>query len=286
MHDTGSRDEQALAPREGDAPPFRTLWGLTRHTAGAGIAGVATGLVVGGVGGRLLMRAAGAAARDAAQGATTEAGFHVGEITFVGTLALVLFIGIFSGVAGAVYYLIFLRWLGWAGRWRGLVFGVVLFGATSATSDMLNPDNPDFVILRNETLLVGLIVVLFLSFGVLIDWLFGVLNTRLPPAEARYDPARFLYASLTCFGLLLASPVPMLLFGRSSCDCQPPVIASAFVTAAAVATVLWWLTCLLPRPPRVLSRVAPLLGYLGVGGTVAFGLTRATSDIAAIVTRF
>lgn len=71
-------------------PAFRTMFGLVRHIAIAGIAGLATGIVVGGGGGRLFMRAAGAAARDTAQGARTEAGFTVGEVTFGGTVALIL----------------------------------------------------------------------------------------------------------------------------------------------------------------------------------------------------
>ena len=161
-------------------PVFRSLFGLVRHIAIGGIAGLVTGIVVGGGGGRLFMRIAGAAARDAAQGATTEAGFTVGEVTFGGTVALIVFVGVFVGVVGAALYLIFRPWLSWTGRWRGAAVGVVLFAAGSATSDVMNPDNFDFLILGNSLLLVALIASLFLAFGFMINGLFRFLDTRLP----------------------------------------------------------------------------------------------------------
>jgi hypothetical protein len=230
------------------------------------------------------MRIAGAAARDSAQGATTEAGFRVGEVTSGGTIALVIFIGLLSGVVGAVYYLIFRPWLAWAGRWRGVGFGLVLFAAASATSDMLNSDNPDFIILRNEALLVVLIGALFLTFGLLIDWLFGLLEKRLPGPEPAHDPARFLYGSLVGFGLLLTTgTVPMMLFGSNICDCDPPIVTSSFVSLTAVATLVWWLTALLKSPSPRMHRFAQVLGYVGVGGVLISGLIRATTDIAEIL---
>ena len=59
-----------------EAPPG-SLRELTRHVAIAGMAGVVAGVLVGGLGGRLFMRIAGAMASESAQGATTEAGFQV-----------------------------------------------------------------------------------------------------------------------------------------------------------------------------------------------------------------
>ena len=96
------------------------------------------------------MRVSGALAPDFAQGVSTEAGNRVGEITLGGTLVLVFIIGIAAGITGAVLYAVFRPWLAWAGRFRGVAFGVVLFAAGSATSDVLNPDNPDFFIVGNK----------------------------------------------------------------------------------------------------------------------------------------
>ena len=189
-------------------PAFRSVFGLVRHIAIGGIAGLVTGIVVGGGGGRLFMRIAGAAARDAAQGATTEAGFTVGEVTFGGTVALIVFVGVFVGVVGAALYLIFRPWLSWTGRWRGVAVGVVLFAAGSATSDVMNPDNFDFLILGNSLLLVALIASLFLAFGFMIDAVFGFLDAattrRRRRVEGRGCHLRHVQRRRACPGVLVA----------------------------------------------------------------------------------
>ena len=229
------------------------------------------------------MRIAGATASDSAQGARTEAGFRVGEITFDGTLGLVLFIGIIVGIAGAVLYAVFRPWLRWAGRYRGVVFGVVLFAIGSATSDVLNPDNIDFVILGNGLLNVAMIVALFLGFGVVIDWVYGVLDRRFPPGGKNHPLARFFYAVLTLFGLIAGGALTtFLLFSRDACDCDPPIIASAFVVVAAVGTLLWWAIGIRSRIDRA-STTAQILGFVGLAGATVFGLIRAISDAAEVI---
>jgi hypothetical protein len=265
-------------------PAFRSLFGLVRHIAIGGIAGLVTGIVVGGGGGRLFMRIAGAAARDAAQGATTEAGFTVGEVTFGGTVALILFIGVFVGVAGAALYLIFRPWLSWTGRWRGAAVGVVLFAAASATSDVMNPDNFDFIILGNSVLLVVLIAALFLAFGFMVDAVFGFLDARLPGEEEGWRADGVIYATISVIGLVVVSLFPFAIFiGDSSCDCGPPVVASWSVAVAAVGTSVWWITALVPRSPRWLRLGAGIVGYGGTLGVLVFGLVRAVSDAADII---
>ena len=268
----------AVAYRAPRSIPFDSLIGLARHISVAGIAGLITGLLVGGVGGRLFMRIAGAA-NPGARGRTTEAGFTVGRITADGTLGLVLFIGLFVGVGGAVLYVIFRPWLSRVGKWRGVAFGVLLFGIGSATSDVLNPDNIDFVILGNQGLLVSMVFALFVGFGALIDWLFGLLDLRLPAVDRR--SARWTYAGLALAGLVLAVLfVPFALFSERACDCEPPIGASVSVVATAAGTVLWWWSGLRDRRFSPLARG---LGLGGLAGALVFGLIRAISDAVQIM---
>ncbi|MEA2000303.1 MAG: hypothetical protein U9N84_00220 [Actinomycetota bacterium] len=265
-------------------PAFRSFSGLVRHVAIGGIAGLVAGIVVGGGGGRLFMRAAGAAARDAAQGARTEAGFTVGEVTFGGTVALILFIGVFVGVVGAALYLIFRPWLSWTGRWRGAAFGVLLFAAGSATSDVMNPDNVDFRILGNPVLLVGLISALFLAFGLALDALFGFLDTRLPAEEKGWRAGGVVYAVISGVGLLLVSGLPFAIFvGDSACSCTPPVIASWSVAVAGLGTLARWIVAFLPQLPVWTRSAAGVAGYGGTLGVLLFGLSRVVSDAADII---
>ena len=260
------------------AVPFDSLTGLARHISVAGIAGLIAGLLVGGLGGRLFMRIAGAA-NPGARGRTTEAGFTVGHITLEGTIGLVLFTGLLVGVGGAVLYTIFRPWLHRAGRWRGVAFGVLLFAVGSATSDILNPDNVDFRILGNGVLLVSMIFVLFVGFGVVIDWLFRVLDRRLPAADR--PPARLVYPFLALNGLGLAALfIPFSLFSEQACNCDPPLIASVSVVVAAGGTAMWWWNGLRGRRNSVADRV---LGLGGLGGATIFGLIRAISDAVAVI---
>ncbi|NNL12809.1 MAG: hypothetical protein HKO82_03870, partial [Acidimicrobiia bacterium] len=99
------------------------LMEIARHSAIVGIAGVVAGVIVGGIGGRILMRISAVAAPDHVMGASTEGGNRVGEITLGGTLGLIIFVGIGFGVVGAIAFLISAPWLSRAGRWHGLAFG-------------------------------------------------------------------------------------------------------------------------------------------------------------------
>lgn len=265
-------------------PEFRTLFGLVRHVALGGIAGVVTGIAIGGGGSRLFMRIAGAAAPDSVQGATTEAGFTVGEVTFGGTVALIVFVGVIVGVIGAALYLIFRPWLSWAGRWGGAAIGLVLFAVGSATSDAMNPDNFDFAILGNSVLLVVLIAALFVGFGFMVDALFGFFDARLPGEEEGWRSVGVLYATISAIGLVLVSMVPFAIFvGDSACSCGPPILASWSVAVAAIGTAILWVAALVPRSPRWLRLGAGTLGYGGTVGALVFGLVRAMSDAADII---
>ena len=267
-----------------ETPPG-SLHQLTRNIALAGIAGVVTGVIVGGLGGRLFMRIAGATASDSAQGRTTEAGFQVGEITVGGTLGLVIFIGITAGLIGAVLYVVFRPWLHWTGRWRDVAFGVVLFAVGSATSSVLDPDNIDFVILGNSLFLVLMVLALFLAFGMLIDWAYAILDRRLPIGDKSQRVTRFLYGALALFGLLIATgPVfsGMLMNSSNFCDCDQPILVSVFVSVTTVGTLLWWASGLSSRASR-LEIAGRILGFIGLAGATSFGLIRAISDAVDVI---
>jgi|GEM_PF-1125198 hypothetical protein len=261
-----------------DRPPFRTVLDLARYLTVCGIAGVAAGIVMGGAGARLFMRIAGAAGGERAGGATTEAGLTVGEITVGGTIGLIVFVGIFAGIVGAALYVVFRPWLSWAGPWRDVAFGIVLFAVGSATSDVMNPDNVDFLILGNEALLVVMIVALFVGFGVLMDPLAGWLDRRLPEA-ARRSAASGWYGTFAILGLVLGTAaLASSMFTRATCDCDPPIVASVFIAIAAAGTLAWSASAF-SRSARLPS-IARILGFIGLTGATAAGLVRAIGDAA------
>jgi hypothetical protein len=241
-----------------------------------------TGITVGGAGGRLFMRIAGAAAPRVAQGLGTEAGFTVGEISVAGSVALVLSVGIFVGVVGATIFVASMPWLAWAGRWRGVLLGFVLFGAGSASSDVMNPDNFDFRILRNGPLLVGLIVGLLLAFGVVVDRFFVVLGRSIPQAghRRRVDGV---FVAITALGLVVGLSILPILFTEAFCDCDPPLAASWSTIVMGIGTILWWTSALVAGAATRLRSAAGVLGYAGLVGVLVFGLSRAVSDAIEIM---
>lgn len=248
----------------------------SRYVAVAGVAGLVTGVLVGGIGSRIFMRIAGASGRDLAQGLRTEAGFNVGEVTVGGTIALVVFVGVLFGIVGAALYVVVRPWLAWAGRWRGLAFGMVLFAIGSASSDVMNPDNRDFFLLDRDVLNVVMIVLLFLSFGVTMEAIHRRLDARMPTG----DTATAAYSGIGAFGLLLATPLLVVtMFTEDGCSCGPSPWIAWFTVVSAIGTVLWWFGGRNGRwslPGRV-------LGYVGLAGATAFGLVRAISDAAEII---
>ncbi len=273
-----------LGDRSPDVPRSVGVTTLVRHIALVGVAGLVTGLVVAGAGGRLLMRVAAIAGSDRAAGRLTESGFRVGEITLGGTLELVIFVGLFAGGTGAVIYLVTEPWLDWAGKWRGVIFGAFLLAVGSATSDALDPDNFDFVILGNKGFIVGMFVVLFLLYGLLLAWLSDQFDRRFREADPT-GPLRSVrgYLVLVSLGAIMFLPPTVFFFvSEESCGCDPPRLVSVFLLGLALATVLMWVT----RYTGRLASWSKGIRILGIGtflGAAVAGTIRAVGDIVTII---
>ena len=256
---------------------------IVRRIAIAGLAGLIVGPVVGGLGARLFMRIAGALAPAAAQGATTEAGFTIGEVTFRESLGLVLFAGIPAGIFGATLAVIAGPWLVWAGRWRGLALGVLLFAIGSAVSDVMNRDNIDFLLIGHEVVVIGMILLLFLAFGVAMDAVMRRLDRRLPAAAEASIGWRVTWGAITAIGALLGGlTVSLSSFTSSFCSCDPPILAASSVVVMAVATAASWVLEVRGSAPEDHALVRAI-GYAGLAGAVGFGLARAVSDASDII---
>lgn len=153
-----------------------------RTLAVATTAGVVAGVLVPGLGGRLVMRILAATSGDGAQGQLTEANEVVGKITTGGTISIVIFVGLLGGLLAAAAFVLVRRWLPATAAPAGLVAGILLLG-TIGVSDAMSPDNVDFAILRPTWLAVTLIVVVALLFGVT----FTALAARLDSGIATLD---------------------------------------------------------------------------------------------------
>src|SRR4051794_13712655 len=83
---------------------------ILREIARGGLAGLLAGVIVGGLGGRLAMRAATLLLPEAV-GRITENGNRIGDVTFDGTVALVIFGGLLAGVLAASTWVVIQPWL-------------------------------------------------------------------------------------------------------------------------------------------------------------------------------
>lgn len=155
-----------------------------RYLAGSLGAGLVVGLVVAGIGSRVVMRLLAVADPDA-RGVVTENGNRVGEITLGGTLALVLFVGVFSGIAAGLIVFGVRRWLPARLLWRGLALSAVLLAALGGT--VLDPDNLDFRLLEPAGLAVGLFGLLFIAAGYSLAPLAVRLAPEIPQFFFRRD---------------------------------------------------------------------------------------------------
>jgi hypothetical protein len=232
---------------------------LIRHIVIIGIAAAITGIVIGGLGSRLVMFFSRVFAVDTAIGRLTENGNRIGEFTVGGTLGLVIFVGIFAGLITAPMYFVAEPWIAWARGGRGLLFGLLLLAVGG--TPLFAPGSLDFIIVGRQALNVAMFVGLFLVFGAVVAWLVSRLGRRLPPASGTAPAAT--YIGLAILGGIL---VFFVLLGIASNDCEacPPGAPwlAILVGLMAVATFGWWYVRI---NPGASSRVDTTVIYLGHG---------------------
>jgi hypothetical protein len=161
-----------------------TIAASLRRAAIAAVASGIAGVLIGGLGSRLAMRIAALAAPEA-RGLLTENGNVIGEITLAGTIALLVVGGLASAIVGAGASVVFDPWLPRRTVARGLVLGgfLLAFGGTL----VIDPANPDFVLLGNRTLNVMSFSSLLPAFGLIASGTAALLDRWIPPA-ASFSP--------------------------------------------------------------------------------------------------
>ena len=237
---------------------------VARHVGTATLAGVISGIFVGGLLGRVVMRIAGFAAGPGLVGSFTANGNRVGDITVAGTAAIVLFVGLSSGLIGGVLYAVIEPWLRRLRPWHGLAYGTALLGAFGFT--VLDPSNLDFRRFGSAPLNVAMFALLFLLFGVGIAWLFDRLRTVIAGTTT---PARV--AEALAFLALIPGAIATVLLLVSATGLAEPLFPILVVIGLVTAPLVLWRG--LPTP----------IGYAALGATLLFGVARAISALPEIL---
>lgn len=235
-----------------------------RHVGLAAIAGVISGVVVGGLLGRVAMRVSGFASGPNMIGVHTSNGNRVGDITFGGTLGLVVFVGVASGLLGGIVYAAIEPWLRRFRPWHGLAYGIALLVTFGFT--VLDPFNFDFRRFGPISLNVAMFSALFVLFGVLVAWLFD----RLVALDGQHAAARVIaWLVWPGMGLAVFAAVGAML----AVDERDRLFFLVCAGALAFAALVHWRG--LPRQ----------IGYASLAVVLALGALR-TSDAVQLFRGF
>lgn len=165
------------------------------------VAGVITGVLIAGVGGRLAMFLLRLTSPDSVVGVESDDGFTIGEFTLGGTYNL-LNLGGAVGVIGAAAYVLVSPWLLGATWFRR--FTVAAVAGALVGSMLIHADGVDFNVLEP----LWLAVTVFIALPALFGWVIGPVVDAVDAADSWTRRGRLLWALPV--GLLLIVPLAVL----------------------------------------------------------------------------
>ena len=247
---------------------------LIRQVALLGTASVVAGVLVLGVGSRLVMRLSAIAAGSDAAGLVTENGNTVGEITVGGTVGLIVFGGGLGGLLASVVIVGAEPWLRWMGPLRGLGFGLAVPAA------YFSFDTLDFRLIDPPALNVAMFASLFIVFGFAVSGVYWALDQKLPPAG---DDVQTGYVVLASFGSMALFMAGLFFTSQSFCGCEPAHLTGLTILVMVTSTAITLAASTSAAVPRWLSRTATLTGYGALAALLAMGLSRILDQIRDVV---
>jgi hypothetical protein len=230
---------------------------VLRDIARGGIAGIIVGLLVAGLGGRLVMRLATILHEDTV-GISTENGEVIGSITLNGTLALMTFGGLGMGLLAGTIWVIVSPWIPGRGLARALV--TALAAVALGTPPLVQRTNTDFVVLDHDPMVVVLLVGLVGLVGFSIALVDGALDARLPRPLGGIRISTTAYLIVTLLGVVLIFPLAIAIL-LDQPEYRAPIRAGWALAVVGSCTLTWWVL-------RVKGRSAPP-NALRLAGTVS-----------------
>ncbi len=237
---------------------------VVRRAVALGVGSVIAGTLAGGIGGRIAMRISAATAPSAVQGAATEGGNTVGVVSAEGTIALVIFAGVASGLAGAGTLVVTDPWLR-GPRWvRALALGVLAFSIAGVLA--IEADNFDFRIMQHPLLDVVMLAALFPLYGYLALWFGDRLETRW----RRHRASLLLIVVAAVGGFASVGMTLSLYLWDDSLADPPPRLVLVGLAVISAATMAHWVQRARggDQPPVLLGAVVVGAALVVVPGTV------------------
>ena len=233
----------------------RDLLASARRVSAGVVGGLATGALIGGVGGRLAMFVLRLTSDPSLRGLQTDDGFTIGRFS-AETLFLVLATAAL-GVLGGVVYLAVRQWL--PERWRAALTG--LFGGIVGGALFIDPQGVDFRLLEPLPLAIAMFVALPAIYGVAMSLLVERLLRSEPGAGGAWG---------WLFGLL-----PLVAFGAAG-----PLGLGLLLLMLGV----WWLHRSVPDAAGIWrSTTVVWIGRVALLAVTARSLVTLVADIDQIL---
>ena len=169
------------SPLAGNEPFGERLAITVSRTGGMLVGAYLAGVLTIGAGARLMMRVLAATSSDDVQGRLTEADEVIGNVSFGGSLFLIVIVGMGTAVVGLAPYATLRRWLPDRSLAAGLIGVAIGAGLLVRPAGLLTADNRDFTLVAPVALAVAFCLAMLALFGAT----FGVLVDRLAPRWPR-----------------------------------------------------------------------------------------------------
>jgi hypothetical protein len=254
------------------AAPAQSSHAFAARTATvAALSGGAAGFLFGGIGGRIAMRLSAQIDRDA-HGLLTENGEVVGEFTLAGTIAFIVFMGLFGGLIVGFLWTLLAPWLPEGPRARRA--SAVVIGAALGSRMGIDGSNFDFRILDPPLVQASIFIALAGATGWGVVAIESRLAKRLPQPQAGLSVA---YWSTVVVGALMAVPFTMLYFSNEDCCVRAPWVVGITI----IVLEMLWVARLVYRArgrnaPSWLTRA----GALNVAAMTIAGFAHLAGEIA------
>ena len=254
-----------LASERSVVSPVREI---LRDIARGGFAGGIVGIVVAGLGGRLVMRLA-ALLQPGAIGAFSENGNRIGDITFQGSLGLVL-VGLVIGLVGGTIWVVVSPWTPGTGPRRAIT--TMPMAVALGSFFLIEGDNRDFQVLQHDPAVIGSLIALVALVGLTVPLTDDWLDRRLPHTTSGRSWMTWLYAIIALLGALLVFPIVIGSYLFTAHEATARVGLALLVVG--LSTLLWWVLRIRgeTHPPTIVTivgRTALLVAVvLGFAATV------------------
>ena len=215
-------------------PEVTRLARAAARVVGTIAGGLVAGVLVLGLGGRLMMRILASTSPAAVQGGLTEAEEVVGEVTVDGTVGLILFVGVLGGVVGVFLFALLRPWLPDRSLAAGAIAAAIAAGTVARLTGLLDPDSRDFSMLEPAWLATLLCVSLLVTYALLGAVLVDRFAASWPVPSRSIAGAA---AVLPVVPLLLVPPLALVAVGAVAYRAKAPGAANAGRAGRAVVAL-------------------------------------------------